>query len=89
MKKAANTREPLKCKWCGKEFVPTSYRNVFCCRTCMTEHNIEEKKSKRHTKQTNAERIRDIAQEAKAHGMSYGKYVAYLEMQKNRGGEHE
>ena len=86
MKTAANTHEPQKCKWCGKEFIPTSYRNICCSRKCTEMHRATEAKNKRaaRKKKTNEEKIRDIALEAKAHGMTYGKYVAYLEMQKNK-----
>ena len=35
-------------------------------------------------KRSNQELIVDVAKEAKAHGMSYGQYVAFMEHQKNK-----
>lgn len=86
MKSTDNTHEPKHCKVCGKEFIPTSYKNICCSRKCLEMHRAAERKNRREArkKRTNAEKIRDINLEAKAHGMSYGKYVAYLEMQKNK-----
>ena len=89
MKLADNVHEPKPCKQCGKYFIPTSYKNICCSRKCLEMHRAAERKNRRaaQKKKTNAEKIRDIALEAKAHGMSYGKYVAYLEMQKNKEGK--
>lgn len=68
----------IKCKWCGKEFVPTSNRNVFCSRLCASkQHSVDDKeKRKRKKPKSNSEMIVDVTKEAKAKGMSYGQYVA-------------
>ena len=29
----------MKCKWCGKEFTPKSYNNVYCSKDCYDEGN--------------------------------------------------
>ncbi len=60
-----------KCKWCGTEFIPTSRKNVFCCRKCMKKWHYEDvRKIKTAEKpKSNTEQIADIA---KGHGMSIG-----------------
>ena len=74
--------EPIKCKWCGKEFVPASCKNVFCSKECGYLHKKEVDKNRRkkvkEKKKSNQELIIDVAREAKAHGMSYGQYVAMM-----------
>ena len=89
MKSTDNVHEPKPCIWCGKYFIPTSYKNICCSRKCLEMHRAAERKNRRaaQKRKTNAEKIRDINLEAKAHGMAYGKYVAYLEMQKCKEGK--
>lgn len=80
---------PRKCKWCGKEFVPTCHKNVYCSQMCAYEQSKENQKSSRLIAnrkakehevriRNNQEKIVNIAKEAKAHGMSYGQYVAMM-----------
>ena len=73
---------PVECKWCGKEFLPSSYKNVFCSKECVYLHKKAVEKSRpkkvKEKKKSNQELIIDVAREAKAHGMSYGQYVAMM-----------
>lgn len=72
---------PRTCKWCGKKYIPTSEKNVFCSRSCYYKQHYETKKIEKQQKanmKSNHELIVDIDREAKAHGMSYGKYVALM-----------
>ena len=81
--------EPRKCKVCGKEFIPNTHHNVYCSQMCAYEHSKENQKSSRLIAnrkakehevriRNNQEKIVNIAKEAKAHGMSYGQYVAFV-----------
>ena len=77
--------ELKKCRYCGKTFASKSKTNLYCCRECYVKQKSEDAKAYKRQRKSNSQKIIDIAQEAKAHGMSYGKYVAFLEMQKNKG----
>ena len=60
----------MKCKHCGKEFVRTGARQIYCSYEC----RMAKKKSDRvEPKKTNS--IAEIAVKAKALGLSYGQYV--------------
>lgn len=80
--------KPRKCKYCGKEFIPASHRNLYCRRECFCAYRRETERGKvrpvSKKKRSNQELIVDVAKEAKAHGMSYGQYVAFMEHQKNK-----
>lgn len=81
--------KPVNCKWCGKEFVPTSCKNIFCCKQCHQKwkNDVSHKKKKqkpKEKKKSNHELIVDVDKEAKANGMTYGQWVALLYQQSNR-----
>ena len=85
------------CVVCGREFEPPSPINVTCSPECQIERNkvsikawrtkkeneqeaVVEKKKRTH--EENVKEMIDLNGKAHAKGMSYGQYVAYLEMQK-------
>lgn len=78
------------CKHCGKVFVPKNNKQTYCDPICRIEHNkailLNKRKEEgtersckpyRKVKKTN-QSLRDIDAEAKAAGMTYGKYVAKM-----------
>lgn len=74
-------RDPINCKWCGKKFVPSCKRNVFCCVKCSHRDSESRRKIEQErirSQKTNQELIVDVAKEAKARGLSYGQYVALM-----------
>ena len=83
---------PVACKRCGKKFFPKVVQNVFCSPECRIAAQTERKywkvsNARRSTKNAAKKRsnqmlISDIAKEARAHGMSYGQYVAMMEQQR-------
>ena len=74
---------------CGTEFESTSNGAMYCSKDCKNARQRERYKlrkqgllpplQKREKKKVNAELVR-LSKEAREHGMSYGKYVAMLEM---------
>ena len=74
-------RDPINCRWCGKKFVPSCNRNVFCSVQCSHKNSENRKRMERESKKnrkSNQELIVDVAKEAKARGLSYGQYVALM-----------
>ncbi len=76
-----------KCKRCGKMFPPKNNKQTYCNPVCRIEYNkeklIEDRKELKEFRSGKTNNfIRSIAAEAKAAGMSYGKYVAMIELQK-------
>ena len=76
------------CNWCKKEFTPTKTGQLYCCLECRRAKGRENERQskefermKRKGKFKNKS-LRNIALEAKNAGMSYGQYVAKMEMQK-------
>jgi hypothetical protein len=95
--KNAKAREATKirngtriCVTCGKEFAPSHSIKVCCSPECQKERGRQmAKEAWRSTKQTRAKKpkstekqIIDINAKAKAMGMTYGQYVAYIEGKK-------
>ena len=76
--------ELQKCRHCGKLFEPKMKTSIYCSRECYSIHKNDYQKEKKKPKKSNGEKIIDISREAKAHRMSYGKYVAYMEQQKKK-----
>lgn len=87
--------EDRHCKYCGKLFTPKAIGQLYCCIDCRKldyKENEPEEKRKRRLKQmqkpkqkTQAKkkkenRLTERAIAAKAAGMSYGQYVAMLNM---------
>lgn len=83
------------CKWCGKTFSYNKGKGTksYCCKECRRAAQNEaerqrkianqelERCAQKVNKDVNAE-LRKMANEAVAHGTTYGKYVAMLEKQK-------
>ena len=73
------------CPYCGKTFLQTGGFRKYCSKECSsaiserTSPTVKEPK-KRTRKKTNS--LREMAREARKHGMTYGQYVAQMEMQK-------
>ena len=86
------------CQECGKPYIARRHDSVTCGRECNAERNkrrvretgafyrekyraermLQEKRPKRKKIET----IDQVQKKAQAMGMSYGKYLAYLEIQK-------
>ena len=79
-------KEPIikQCACCGADFVYTIHNKRYCSPECAHKVQYEERKAVKseRKRKKKPKTVRDIAKEARAHGMSYGKYVAMLEMQK-------
>ena len=87
--------ETRKCKICGTEFETSHYSKICCSKECakenykiisrehqrrITEMNrLEREKNKKQPKKKTMS-VTDIAVKAKAAGMSYGQYVATMNM---------
>ena len=75
------------CKYseCSNEFTPSCSRQYYCCVKCRRKEQNNRKNSSRtyakKKKICNAY-LRNIENEARKMGMSYGHYVAMMEMQK-------
>lgn len=76
------------CEVCGKEYLKTTPTRKYCSDECSKlmerrlhqESRIAKKASyKEKIAQERRYDLNRILREAAAHGMSYGKYVAYLE----------
>jgi predicted nucleic acid-binding Zn ribbon protein len=80
------------CRICGKWFDATSKNNTLCSAECREIAKTERSRISRRNrnqrkklkKTNNAKKIIDLNAEAKAMGMSYGKYVAYLSMKEGK-----
>ena len=74
------------CVYCGKTFINVGHKRKYCSQECSDVM----KKTQTKEAQNNAKRkprkkstsLRDMAKEAREHGMTYGQYVAKIEMQK-------
>lgn len=71
-----------RCAVCNKKYMPVSGMSKYCSKECRKEGQ-KKLREDRKTKQPNSS-IRDINKEAKEHGMSYGKYVVWLERGKKQ-----
>ena len=82
------TKERLgtkQCAVCGKEFAPNHPAKMCCSPMCQRERDKEmaRKHWNKHKKPVDkAKAINDINAKAKAMGMTYGQYVAYMEGKK-------
>ena len=64
------------CVVCLQHFTPINGMQKYCCGDCK---KIGDKKSNAKEKpQKKKKTVRDIAKEAKEHGMTYGQYVAKM-----------
>lgn len=71
-----------KCAYCGSDFVYNIHNKQYCSKECAYAFKLKSEKEERKahkTKPKKGKTVRDIAREAREHGMTYGKYVAMLE----------
>jgi hypothetical protein len=84
------------CNYCNKEFVAHTPNRKYCCEECTTKARYARDKYRYKQKAIKkAEGIKDkvknikslsaVAAEAARHGMSYGKYVSYMQQQEQKG----
>jgi len=66
-----------ECENCGKTFVPTNSRSLYCCPTCREESKKRMKAQRERMEKTkNNLTINEINALALAEHLSYGQYVA-------------
>ena len=79
------------CKYikCGKEFYPERKGQMYCCEKCRNNQNKDNARERERQKREELKNMRnkksslmDISNKARELGMSYGMYVARMEMQK-------
>ena len=75
--------EERKCAYCGETFiVKRSSSRIYCTSECKKmKNNSVKAENRKEKKKKKPPTVRDIAVEARKHGMSYGKYVAMKEME--------
>ena len=77
-----------KCKGCGVRFKPTTVRNSFCTKPCRLKYEralIRANKSGIKAKpKSQHEAAVEINAKARELGMSYGQYVALMEMERTK-----
>lgn len=85
-----------KCKWCGTEFSPVRSQQLYCDRECSRQAKVKwqqeyeakkrEEREKKPKQKPEKKKIGlvEIEREARAAGMSYGKYSAMQELKKER-----
>lgn len=66
------------CIGCGAEFVKNHGKQLYCSEVCYNRFHNRKNRHRKITLENHAE-IERINREAAEHGMSYGKYVAYLQ----------
>ena len=76
------------CQYCGKTFIQVGYARKYCSQECSDAMNkartkpAQGEKIKKTRKKSTSLRV--IAREANKRGMTYGQYVAQMEMQKGK-----
>lgn len=77
--------KPIKCRICGKTFVPRGSTTVTCSDECRRENarRQREKWRKKHRAVVKANRIKglsigEVSKMAREAGMSYGQYVSEI-----------
>jgi DNA-directed RNA polymerase subunit RPC12/RpoP len=66
-----------ECENCGKEFVPTNSRSLYCCERCREESKRLMKRQRERMGMTKTTMtINEINAKALAERLSYGQYVA-------------
>ena len=69
------------CENCGKSFVPTNSRSLYCCAKCREESKKLMKTQRKKTGMTkNNLSINEINKAALKEHISYGQYVAKYEL---------
>ena len=76
-----NKPRERQCAHCGAMFTAGIHNKVYCSKKCYVDIN-RKSKSKPKGKKPKIKSIAQMQREAREHGMSYGQYEAYLEMQK-------
>ena len=76
-----------KCPVCGKEF-QGRHNKIYCSNVCGQKARTRRKAGKMLNDliriETSYQRISRVAREARDHGMSFGKYLAFLEVQQSK-----
>ena len=67
------------CEYCGKEFTQRGHKQIDCSVECRKNIMKSSAWKQRVSKPKKPSSIKEMAIEARKHGMSYGKYVAMLE----------
>lgn len=68
--------ETKECVVCGKSFMPTNSRQIYCSKECKTEdYKAYGPPAKKKKKKPNNDLV-DVAVKARKAGMTYGQYVA-------------
>lgn len=74
-----------ECVMCKKPYIPSRASQLYCTDECRNEQkrirSKEFREKQKATKKNKKKSLRTIATEARKAGMSYGKYVAMLEME--------
>lgn len=80
-------KHPMTCEQCGKVFLQDDPKERFCSMACRKTRKrvlascepapVSEPRNRKKSAKTKS--IKDLAAEARAHGMTYGQCVAYLE----------
>jgi predicted nucleic acid-binding Zn ribbon protein len=78
------TRTEKNCACCGNPFVVTTHSRIYCSEECYKSMKaiLRKKDKPKRKKKENVTSLRDMAKEAREHGMTYGQYVAKMGMQK-------
>lgn len=73
--------EKMKCQWCGKEFEQDNRGRKYCCTECRVRANSRKNKEKdkerrAKKKAQKKDKLGMDIKEARAEGLTYGKYKA-------------
>lgn len=80
-RKKFDSREAEKyCKVCGKRFIPTKELKNYCSAACRDAAKDRTLAEARRIIKYYDHTISDVVAQARAHGMSYGKYIQAKEM---------
>ena len=78
-----NERIEKACEFCGTTFIKTRYsRKIYCSEQCRKAVLKSEKITNNKKAAYKGKSVVELAVEARKLGMSYGQYVAQMEMQK-------
>lgn len=82
------------CIVCGKEYVAHNHKSSICSDKCRHKRGKEQEKQRKarvkirneleRLKNVKGKTLTELAIEARQHGMTYGQYVAQLELQRQQ-----
>ena len=79
------------CVVCGKEFAPRCATQICCSRDCAVQKKLDYNRSMKREAARERKRLRaasskqslaEIDKTARENGMSYGRYIAWLKLQR-------